>query len=144
MAEMTVLQLMQRLEKSSMLTIVQIQTMAMFVFDLWISAMSMLLSDIEARSVARSLFTIEAFFCGRKTERLIEFASLLKVATSATARFLARKWVAASTLRNKRETNLDLRLMILCSLVNLLVSLMRSENTVAQAARGNARTTFIP
>jgi hypothetical protein len=57
---MTISQLMQRLEKkSSMSTMVPIRAMAMFVFDLWILAMSMLLSDLEARSVAHSLFTIE-------------------------------------------------------------------------------------
>jgi hypothetical protein len=70
MAEMTVLQLMQRLEMASMSTIVPIQAMAMFVFDLWISSMPTLLLYLEARSVACSLFTIEAFLCGRKTKRL--------------------------------------------------------------------------
>jgi hypothetical protein len=145
MAEMTVSHLMQRLEKkSSMSTMVPIQAMAMFVFDLWILAMSMLLSDLEARLVVHSLFTIEAFLCGRKTERLIKFALLLRLVTSATARFLARKWVAADLLKNSRETNLGLRLMKLCSLAYLQVSLMRLENAVARAARGNARTEFIP
>ncbi len=74
MAEMTMLQLMQRLEKSSMSTIVPIQAMAMFVLDVWILATSMLLLDLEVRLVARSLFTIEAFHCGRKSERSIKFA----------------------------------------------------------------------
>ena len=131
MAEMTILQPIQRLEKSSMLTIVPIQETAMFVFDLWMSATSMLLSDLEARLVARSLFTIGVFLCGRKTERLIKFALLLRLVTSATARFLARKWVAADLLKNSRETNLGLTLMKLCSLAYLQVSLMRSENAVA-------------
>ncbi len=45
--EMTISQPMQMLEKSStMSTIVPIQAMAMFVFDWWISATSMLLSDV--------------------------------------------------------------------------------------------------
>jgi hypothetical protein len=104
MVERTILQLMQRLEKSSMSTIAPIQAMAMFVFDLWILATSMLLLDLEARSVADSLFTIEAFLCGRKTERSIKFALLLRVVTSATARFPARKWVAADLLKNTRDT----------------------------------------
>ncbi len=127
-----------------MLTIVPIQAMAMFVFDLWILATSMLLSDLEAKSVACSLFTIEAFLCGRKTERSIIFASLLRVVTYAIARFWARMWVAADLLKNTRETNLELRLMKSCSLANLQVSLMRSENGVEQALRGNARITFDP
>jgi hypothetical protein len=95
MAEMTVLQLMQRLEKSSMLTIVPVLAMEMIVFDLWILAMAMLLWDLEVRSVAHSLFTIEAFLCGKKKVRSIKFATLLRVVTSATARFSARKLVAA-------------------------------------------------
>ena len=115
-----------------MSTTVPIQAIAMFGYYLWILATSMQLSDLEARrSVACSLFTIKAFLCGRKTKRLMEFASLLRVVASATARFPARKWVAADLLKNTMETNLDLRLMKSCSIANLQVTLMRSENVVA-------------
>ena len=115
-----------------MSTTVPIQAIAMFGYYLWILATSMQLSDLEARrSVACSLFTIKAFLCGKKTERLIKFTSLLRVVTLATARFPASKWVAADLLKNTRETNLDLRLMKSCSIANLQVTLMRSENVVA-------------
>ncbi len=87
MAEMMVLQLMQRLEKLVRSTMVLMQVIATFVLDLRASAVSMLFSEQTVRSLECSLSIIEVFCLERNRERSMEFASLLSKVTPSVARF---------------------------------------------------------
>jgi hypothetical protein len=149
---MMVSQLMQRLEKSVMSTMVPIRVITTFVLDLCASAMSMLLSERVVRSLVRSLLLMDGLRWGRNKERLIELASLLREVAPSVVRFSYSRWRAVALLMKTIKIRRDLIFIRLSSFAVVQVLLIRLEKTVAQAGqkpvararRADSRTIFIP
>ncbi len=101
-------QLMQRLEKLVMSTMVLMQVIATFVLDLRALAMSMLFSEQAVRSLEHSLLIMDVFCWGRNRERLMEFALLLSKVTPSVARFPFNRSRAVALLMNTMKIKGDL------------------------------------
>ncbi len=87
---------------------------------------------------------MDAFYWGRKRERLIKLASLLSEVTPSIARFPCRRWRAVALLMNTIKIRHDLIFIRSSYFAVVQVFLIRSEKPVAQAGRAESRTIFIP
>ncbi len=106
--------------------------------------MSMLFSEQAVRLLEHSLSIMDAFFGGRKRERLMKLALLLSKVTLSVARFPCNRSRAVALLMNMIEIKRDLIFIRSSSFAVAQVFLIRLEKPVARAGQAESRTIFIP
>ncbi len=144
MAVMIVSILIQRLEKSIKFCMDPMPGMTVFHFILWVSAKSIIFSDVAFISLINSRLIRHLFLWGRNTDGSTEFALSSRLKTFSVAKFPWRIWEARALEMTLIKTSSKWMFMLSCCLATSKVILTRSANWLAQAAHGWFNTTCMP